>query len=114
MWLPNTMQVLGIKEKNGDNDVSQLVHFLSRSALKMLGYSSLVSAIVTSTFFARSIAAQVIGPVTNLHIVNAPIAPDGFARQAVLAEGIFPGPIITANKVRGMTPTAKSHVLSRP
>ncbi|OBZ73752.1 Laccase-1 [Grifola frondosa] len=38
-----------------------------------------------------------IGPVTDLHIVNADIAPDGYTRAAVLAEGTFPGPLITGN-----------------
>ncbi|KAI0792234.1 laccase [Abortiporus biennis] len=39
-----------------------------------------------------------IGPVTDLHIVDAPISPDGFSRPAVLAEGVFPGPLIKGNK----------------
>ncbi|CCM02635.1 uncharacterized protein FIBRA_04739 [Fibroporia radiculosa] len=39
-----------------------------------------------------------IGPVTNLHIVNANIAPDGFNRSAVLADGTFPGPTIAGYK----------------
>ena len=40
-----------------------------------------------------------IGPVTNLHITNVDIQPDGFTRPAVLAEGVFPGPLIKGNKV---------------
>ncbi|CAL1714469.1 unnamed protein product [Somion occarium] len=39
-----------------------------------------------------------IGPVTDLDIANAAISPDGFSRQAVLAGGTFPGPVITGNK----------------
>ncbi|KZP21863.1 multicopper oxidase [Athelia psychrophila] len=39
-----------------------------------------------------------IGPVTNLAITNADIAPDGFTRSAVLAGGTFPGALITGNK----------------
>jgi len=35
-----------------------------------------------------------IGPVGNLLVSNAPIAPDGFVRDAVLGNGIFPGPLI--------------------
>lgn len=31
-------------------------------------------------------------------IVAAPISPDGFTRNAALVNGIFPGPILTANK----------------
>ena len=37
-------------------------------------------------------------PQTDLHIVNEEIAPDGFKRLAVLAEGMFPAPLIVANK----------------
>ncbi|KAH7868472.1 laccase 1 [Lentinula edodes] len=43
-------------------------------------------------------ALAAIGPVTDLHIVNSFIQPDGFNRSGVLAEGVFPGPLITGNK----------------
>ncbi|KAJ4465397.1 laccase 1 [Lentinula edodes] len=43
-------------------------------------------------------AFAAIGPVTDLHIVNSFIQPDGFNRSGVLAEGVFPGPLITGNK----------------
>ncbi|KAF9076431.1 laccase lcc6 [Rhodocollybia butyracea] len=39
-----------------------------------------------------------IGPVTDLVIENADIAPDGFTRAAVLAGGTYPGPLITGSK----------------
>ncbi|KAF5374040.1 hypothetical protein D9757_010078 [Collybiopsis confluens] len=39
-----------------------------------------------------------IGPVTDLHIQNAFIQPDGFNRSGVLAEGVLPGPLITGTK----------------
>ncbi|KAG1792554.1 multicopper oxidase, partial [Suillus subaureus] len=39
-----------------------------------------------------------IGPVAELTIVNRVIAPDGFERSATLAGGIFPGPLIKAQK----------------
>lgn len=55
------------------------------------------TALVVAGLSAGAIAA--IGPVTDFHIVNAAIAPDGISRQAVLAEGTFPGPLITGNKV---------------
>jgi len=48
-------------------------------------------AFVLETFAA-------IGPVTNLHIANAHISPDGFTRSAALAEGVYPGPLITGKK----------------
>ncbi|KAL4252548.1 Laccase [Abortiporus biennis] len=39
-----------------------------------------------------------IGPVTDLHIQDVTISPDGFSRPAVLAGGVFPGPLITGQK----------------
>ncbi|KAE9382506.1 Cupredoxin, partial [Gymnopus androsaceus JB14] len=38
-----------------------------------------------------------IGPVTDLNIVNGFLQPDGFNRSFVLAEGVFPGPLIVGN-----------------
>ena len=55
------------------------------------------TALVVAGLTARALAG--IGPVTDFHIVNAAVSPDGFSRQAVLAEGTFPGPLITGNKV---------------
>ncbi|KAJ6552535.1 laccase 1 [Mycena sp. CBHHK59/15] len=37
-------------------------------------------------------------PVANLEIVNKRISPDGLSRSAVLAQGVFPGPLIKGNK----------------
>ncbi|KAJ7610575.1 Cu-oxidase-domain-containing protein [Mycena polygramma] len=42
-------------------------------------------------------AASVIRDYT-LDIVNGPVNPDGFPRVGVLANGTFPGPVLTANK----------------
>ncbi|KAI0326254.1 TvLac7 [Cubamyces sp. BRFM 1775] len=42
--------------------------------------------------------AFAIGPVSVLEIVNKVIAPDGIARDTVLAQGVFPGPPIVAWK----------------
>ncbi|KAI0732220.1 laccase [Fomitopsis betulina] len=50
---------------------------------------------VINTAFAQS---AVIGPVTDLAIINAEVNLDGFPRQAVLAGGTFPGPLIRGNK----------------
>ncbi|KIK56879.1 hypothetical protein GYMLUDRAFT_173705 [Collybiopsis luxurians FD-317 M1] len=44
------------------------------------------------------VALAAIGPVTDLHIVNSFIQPDGFNRSGVLAEGVFPGPLIAGKK----------------
>ncbi|KAA1477977.1 Cu-oxidase-domain-containing protein [Dentipellis sp. KUC8613] len=50
-----------------------------------------------------------IGPITDLHIVNSPISPDGFLRDAVVAEGTFPGPIIKGKKGRDSPVSIASH-----
>ncbi|KAJ7607590.1 yellow laccase [Roridomyces roridus] len=39
-----------------------------------------------------------IGPNTPLTISNKVISPDGFSRSSVLADGVFPGPLIRGNK----------------
>ncbi|KAJ8584635.1 laccase [Rhizopogon salebrosus TDB-379] len=46
----------------------------------------------------RRSSPSTLPPVTELAIVNKVIAPDGFARSATLAGGIFPGPLIKAQK----------------
>ncbi|KAG7096220.1 hypothetical protein E1B28_003673 [Marasmius oreades] len=43
-------------------------------------------------------SGSTIGPVADLPIVNAKIAPDGFTRSAVLPGGTFPGPVIVGKK----------------
>ncbi|OJA14707.1 hypothetical protein AZE42_04374 [Rhizopogon vesiculosus] len=45
-----------------------------------------------------SASPSTLPPVTELNIANGVIAPDGFARSATLAGGIFPGPLIKAQK----------------
>ena len=52
----------------------------------------------TVAVFVAGVSAA-IGPVTDLHIVNKDLTPDGFQRPTVLAEGVFPGPLIKGNKV---------------
>nr|2XYB_A Chain A, LACCASE [Trametes cinnabarina] len=39
-----------------------------------------------------------IGPVADLTLTNAQVSPDGFAREAVVVNGITPAPLITGNK----------------
>ncbi len=48
-----------------------------------------------TTFSSRSPSTDYY----ELNIVNGDINPDGFTRQAVLADGVFPGPLISGNKV---------------
>ncbi|GBE79135.1 laccase [Sparassis latifolia] len=54
------------------------------------------SAFLTLGFSARALGH--IGPITELPIVNAAVAPNGVLRNAVLAGGTFPGPVIAGNK----------------
>ncbi|KAJ7915080.1 laccase 1 [Mycena leptocephala] len=54
------------------------------------------SATLLIYVFSGTYAA--IGPRATLTIANKQIAPDGFRRSSVLANGVFPGPLITANK----------------
>ncbi|KAE9398736.1 laccase [Gymnopus androsaceus JB14] len=42
-------------------------------------------------------ALAAIGPVTDLNIINGFLQPDGYNRSFVLAEGVFPAPLITGN-----------------
>ena len=56
-----------------------------------------VASLVLSTLVRPALGA--IGPVTYLSIVNGPVAPDGVPRDAVLADGTFPGPVISGYKV---------------
>ncbi|KAJ6573232.1 laccase [Mycena sp. CBHHK59/15] len=52
--------------------------------------------IVTLSFVSTSWGY--IGPTTDLNLINADVAPDGFTRSAVLANGLVPGPLIAGNK----------------
>ena len=62
-----------------------------------MAFRSAFSAFITLSLTLSAFAA--VGPVTDIHIVNKDIAPDGFSRPSVLAGGTFPGPLITGQKV---------------
>lgn len=62
-----------------------------------MSFSSLRRTLVLLGLCSSALAS--IGPVTELDIVNKVIAPDGVARDTVLAGGTFPGPLITGKKV---------------
>ena len=53
---------------------------------------------LSSLVLATACRAASIGPVTDLVISNAEVNLDGYARQAVVAGGTFPGPIVRGNK----------------
>ena len=46
-----------------------------------------------------TVAVNATRTVTSLQIVNRNISPDGFLRPTVLANGTFPGPVISGHKV---------------
>ncbi|KAJ7607045.1 Cu-oxidase-domain-containing protein [Roridomyces roridus] len=56
----------------------------------------LASLVLLAILKARSASAAV--REYTLDVVNAPVAPDGFTRIGILANGTFPGPVLTANK----------------
>ncbi|KAG1734327.1 laccase [Suillus lakei] len=65
--------------------------------------ASLVSSINATSIVSRSQSYSspqpvALGPQTAITIGNKVIAPDGFKRSATLVNGIFPGPLITAQK----------------
>ena len=66
----------------------------------MAKFQSLLSC-VTLLFAASAYAG--IGPKADLTISNANVAPDGYSRAAVVVNGVFPGPLITGNKVCGLS-----------
>ncbi|KAJ7688073.1 laccase [Mycena rosella] len=49
-------------------------------------------------FFAISGTYAAVGPSASIEIVNKVVSPDGKPRSAVLANGVFPGPLITGQK----------------
>ncbi|KAL0567291.1 hypothetical protein V5O48_014702 [Marasmius crinis-equi] len=49
--------------------------------------------------FSFTHSSSSIGPLGELRVSNGVVAPDGFSRDAVLVNGITPGPVITATKV---------------
>lgn len=82
------------------NQSTTLLSFsLSRSAEMVFRLPVISLAILASSLEAYA----GIGPVTDLHIVNKDIAPDGFKRPTVLAGGTFPGPVITGQKVMSIS-----------
>lgn len=62
----------------------------------MARFQSLLTYI-TLSFAAVAYAA--IGPVADLVVSNAAISPDGFVRDAIVVNGVFPSPLITGQKV---------------
>ncbi|KAG2150987.1 laccase [Suillus clintonianus] len=69
----------------------------------LLLIASLISSINATAVVSRSQSypssqPAVYGPKTRLTIGNGVVAPDGFIRAATLVDGVFPGPLIAAQK----------------
>ena len=62
----------------------------------MVNFQSLLSYTLLSLVGP---ACAGIGPVTDLTITNAQISPDGYVRDAVVTNKVFPAPLITGKKV---------------
>ena len=56
-----------------------------------------------STFFAilalGANAYASIGPIADLVVSNAVVSPDGYERDAIVVNGVFPAPLITGKRV---------------
>nr|ARD69909.1 laccase [Cyathus bulleri] len=66
----------------------------------MFSPSSKFAILPVLTFFPLCTlgASASIGPISSLVISNQALAPDGFSRSAVVAQGSFPGPLMKAAK----------------
>ncbi|KAL4065719.1 laccase [Scleroderma yunnanense] len=76
----------------------------------MFGHWALVYALLLDSYAAPVVLndrsdvsplfpqSSILGPSSQLNVVNAVVSPDGFSRSAVLAGGTFPGPLIQAYK----------------
>ena len=89
------MSCVGIVYKGGRN-FDPLLTKDRHPHIPSMGFN-LLSLVTTVILTVGTNAA--IGPVADLHIVNKDLSPDGFQRPTVLAEGVFPGPLIKGNKV---------------
>ncbi|KAJ7438294.1 Cupredoxin [Mycena galericulata] len=55
--------------------------------------------ILSSLFILSALSGTyAAGPSASIEVVNKAISPDGYSRTAVLADGLFPGPLITGKK----------------
>ncbi len=66
----------------------------------MARLSVLTPVVALALVASTHAAAAAIGPSADLVISNKVISPDGFARDAVVVNGVYPAPLITAKKVR--------------
>nr|AAL89554.2 laccase [Trametes hirsuta] len=60
----------------------------------MSRFQSLLTFITISLV---AVAHAAVGPVADLTITDAAVSPDGFSRQAVVVNGVTPGPLVAGN-----------------
>ncbi|KAI0923673.1 laccase [Taiwanofungus camphoratus] len=72
-----------------------------------------VSTIVSIVLVLTCGALAAVGPVTDLHIMNGDVEPDGYTRSAVLADGIFPGPLIRGYKGDNFRINVIDHLINK-
>ncbi|KAG8736676.1 laccase, multicopper oxidase, benzenediol:oxygen oxidorectuctase [Ceratobasidium sp. 414] len=72
--------------------------------------STLLQATAVLSLFASSALARVVN--YNFNVANGQVAPDGVTRDAVLVNGRFPGPLITANRGDTLKITVKNGLTS--
>ena len=76
-------------------------HYFSLGTLAAIAMPKLLVLIpfVSLALIASTQAAAALGPAADLVVSNKMISPDGFARDAVVVNGVYPAPLITAKKV---------------
>ncbi|KAJ7785368.1 laccase 3 [Mycena maculata] len=67
-------------------------------AVSVAAVLSLFSSSLASIISSLTGSSQSVGSTASLTIANKVISPDGFSRSSVLANGEFPGPLITGYK----------------
>nr|ALF95041.1 laccase [Crustodontia chrysocreas] len=61
-------------------------------------FSSYIFTFASLATCFGTLSAQTLGPNTDLQLHDGTVNPDGFARQGILVQNLFPSPAILANK----------------
>ena len=67
--------------------------------------------LLTAVALGAKVYAEAIGPVGNLIISDKVVSPDGFARDAVVVNGLTPGPLVRGNTVSCCLPRMQYQAL---
>ncbi|KAG9309110.1 laccase [Chiua virens] len=77
--------------------------FLALSFFSISNALSIPKTLAATNTTSASSASSTLGPTSQLNIVNANIAPDGFNRSTVLVNGFYPAPLISVQKNNQLT-----------